>query len=60
MIKPGTVFLRNTTLWFVLAHVNEHEFYIVQLRIDLAPEPKLVRYYDAVYFKNYCEEICKV
>ena len=60
MIKPGTVFLRNTTLWFVLAHVSEHEFYIVQLRIDLMPEPKLVRYYDAVYFKNWCEEICKV
>ena len=60
MIKPGTVFLRNTTLWFVLAHVSEHEFYIVQLCIDLAPEPKLIRYYDAVYFKNYCEEICKV
>ena len=60
MIKPGTVFLRNTTLWFVLAHVSEHEFYIVQLCIDLAPEPKLIIYYSAVYFKNWCEEICKV
>ena len=60
MLKPGTLFIRNTKLWFVIAHVSEHEFYMLQIHINFERETTFLRYYDAIFFENYCEEICKV